>query len=118
MANRPPPSRMGSAFLGKYASITSNPVGKKLDSRNFYESKLMEARFDSLLFYQNNEYTQHNVTPLFFDTDNDSDDAGRDEDDTVWNSGSATLHADGYDGKSMTIQLPLLNVILTLFLLC
>lgn len=54
--------------------------------------------------------------PLFFDTDNDSDDAGR-GDDTVWNSGSATLHADEHDGKSMTIQLPLLNIILTLFLL-
>ena len=35
---------------------------------------------------------------------NDSDDAVRDDDDTVWDNGSVIVHADGYDGKSMTIQ--------------
>jgi len=44
---------MASAFLGKYASITAVDLilQKKLDFRNFYESNLAEARFDSLLFY-------------------------------------------------------------------
>ena len=38
---------MGSAFLGKYASITAVDLiqQKKLDFRNFYESNLTEARF-------------------------------------------------------------------------
>ena len=45
---------MGSAFLGKYVSITAVDLiqRKKLDFRNFYESNLTEARFDnSLPFY-------------------------------------------------------------------
>ena len=37
---------MASAFLGKYASVTVVDLiqRKKLDSRNFYESNLTEAR--------------------------------------------------------------------------
>ena len=54
--------------------------------------------------------------PLLLDTDNDSDDAVRDDDDTVWDNGSATLHAHRYDGKSITMQSLLLYFILTLFL--
>ena len=39
---------MASAFLGKYASITAVDLiqRKKLDSRNFYDSNLTEARFE------------------------------------------------------------------------
>ena len=46
LSKRPP--RMASAFLGKYASVTVVDLIqlKKLDSRNFYESNLMEARFE------------------------------------------------------------------------
>ena len=54
--------------------------------------------------------------PLLLDTDNDSDDAVRDDDNTVWDNDSATLHAHGYDGKSITMQSLLLYFILTLFL--
>ena len=38
---------MGSAFVGKRASITAVDLiqQKKLDSRNFYDSNLTEARF-------------------------------------------------------------------------
>ena len=45
-AKRPP--RMASAFLGNYASITAVDLiqRKKLDSQNFYESNLTEARFE------------------------------------------------------------------------
>ena len=47
---------MASAFVGKCASITAVDLiqRKKLDSRNFYESNLTEARFNSLPFYSNN----------------------------------------------------------------
>ena len=47
---------MASAFVGKCASITAVDLiqQKKLDSRNFYDSNLTEARFDSLPFYSNN----------------------------------------------------------------
>ena len=46
------PLHMASAFLGKYASITAIDLiqPKKLDSQNFYESNLMEARFEIILF--------------------------------------------------------------------
>jgi len=39
---------MASAFLGKYASVTAVDLmgGGKLDSLNFYESNLREARFE------------------------------------------------------------------------
>ena len=58
-AKRPP--RMASAFVGKYASVTAVDLiqWKKLDSRNFYESNLTEARFDSLPFYSNNYGNAH-----------------------------------------------------------
>ena len=42
--------------------------------------------------------------PLLLDTDNDSDDAVRDDDDTVWDNGSAIVHAHGHDGKSIIMQ--------------
>ena len=43
--------------------------------------------------------------PLLLDTDNDSDDAVRDDDDdTVWDNGSAIVHAHGHDGKSIIIM--------------
>ena len=42
--------------------------------------------------------------PLLLDTDNDSDDAVRDDDSTVWDDGSVIVHAHGYDGKSITMQ--------------
>ena len=47
------PSHMSCAFLENIASITAVDLiqQKKLDSWNFYDSNLMEARFDSLLFY-------------------------------------------------------------------
>ena len=49
-ANRP--LHMVSAFPGKYASITAVDLIQlnKLDSRNFYESNLTEARFEIILF--------------------------------------------------------------------
>ena len=39
---------MASAFLGKYTSTTAVDLiqGKKLNFWNFYESNLMEARFE------------------------------------------------------------------------
>lgn len=50
---------MASAFLGKSAFISAVDLIqlKKLDFQNFYKSKLMEAKFDSLLFYWNNDGT-------------------------------------------------------------
>ena len=63
-------SRMASALLGKYASITAVDLiqQKKLDYRNFYDSNLTEARFDnSLLFYQNNDGIDHyNILSDYF----------------------------------------------------
>ena len=46
------PPHIASAFLGKYAFITAVDLiqREKLDSRNFYESNLMEAGFNSLPF--------------------------------------------------------------------
>ena len=43
---------MASAFLGKYASITAVDLiqQKKLNFQNFYESNLMEARFEIISF--------------------------------------------------------------------
>ena len=49
---------MASAFVGKCASITAVDLiqWKKLDSWNFYESNLTEARFDNYLpVYSNND---------------------------------------------------------------
>ena len=56
---------MASAFLGKYASIAAVDLiqPKKLDSRNFYESNLTEARFNSLPFYSNN-YGKFNLVAM------------------------------------------------------
>jgi len=41
---------MASAFLGKYAFVTAVDLiqRKKLDSQNFYESNLTEARFETI----------------------------------------------------------------------
>ena len=46
------PLRMVSSFPGKYACITAVDLIqlKKLDSQNFYESNLAEARFEIILF--------------------------------------------------------------------
>ena len=45
---------MASLFLGKCASITAEDLiqRKKLDSRNFYESNLTEARFEIIILYR------------------------------------------------------------------
>ena len=47
---------MASAFLRKYALVTAVDLiqHKKLNFRNFYESNLTEARFNSVPFYSNN----------------------------------------------------------------
>ena len=52
---------MASVYLGKYPSVTAVDLiqRKKLNFRNFYESNLTEARFDSLLFYSDNYSTMH-----------------------------------------------------------
>ena len=42
--------------------------------------------------------------PLLLDTDNDSDDAVRDDEDIVWDNGSVIVHAHGHYGKSIIMQ--------------